>query len=192
MRRSLNITAFSLLETLMAVAFTSIMFVAVYNTYNMAKQAYNSGIAGQALQDGANLILARIIQGGTEPTGIYRLSEGVSYTPINSSRINFVGVDGLTRSYSTNGGAGDATQVIYSHPCGACATSSTVLGLANYVDEIIYRAPTGAIINLTFDPGTNPLYTGVSVTVYVALQQNVGGRTVSGTTSTMILLRNHI
>ncbi len=188
MRRHLNIYAHTLVEVMMATAFAVILFGAVYNSYSMVKQVYVSSTASQSLQSGANLILARIIQGGTESTGIFRLSEGVSYTVVSLSRLNFVGLDGNTRSYSLNGAG---TQVIYSHPCGVCATSSTVLGLANYIDEVIYTAPTGAAINLRFSPPTNPLYTGVYITVYVDLTQTVNGQTLSGSTSTMILLRNH-
>ena len=64
-----------LVEMLMAVAFSVLLMTGVYGFYTVASQSYSSGISGQTLQDGANIVLSKIIEGETESGVVYRLSQ---------------------------------------------------------------------------------------------------------------------
>jgi len=161
----------------MAVAFTAILMIMVYNFYNATRAVYATGVAGQVLQDGVNTALSQMIQGKTEPTGVYRLSEAVSYTITSLSEMHFVGTDGIERWYKLNAGA---TQLIYHHP----TTNGTV-------DEVIYQAPATAIMTLRFSIPTVANYSAAVVGIDLSIAQTVSGRAVSGAASTIVQLRNH-
>lgn len=177
MRRINNHKAFSLIETLMAVVFTVILVMVVVNFYNVTRVAYVTGVAEQTFQDGVNVMLSQIIQGKTEPSGVFRLSEAVSYSIPNLSELHFWGTDDVERWYRLNN---TSTQLIYHHPTAA-----------GTVDEVIYSAPAGATITLRFSVPAVANYTSSVVGVDVALSQNINGRTVIGSASTIIHLRNH-
>ena len=75
---------------MMAVAFSVLLMTGVYGFYNASSQTYSSGISGQNLQDGANIVISKIIEGETESGVVYRLSTAVSYMIPNGSANVFV------------------------------------------------------------------------------------------------------
>ena len=211
--KPMNNKAFTLLEMLMAVGFTVLLMAGVYGFYNTSAQVYSSGISGEALQGGANIILSKIINGATEFGTVYRLSTAVSYVipngntnylyscgaapqipPCNannpSGEIYFcqdapcLGPNDLTaRWYYLNS---NGTSIIYHHP------SATGI-----IDENIFTAPEGSTLKLRFSPATVNINSTNVVEIDVALLQNVADNVTnnriaaSGAASTFVLLRNH-
>ena len=172
---------YTLVEIIVSTAITIILITILYNFYTVANLIYSTGLSTQALEDGANTVLIKMIEGKSEPTGMFRLAEGVSYTIPSINRINFVGTDGVTRSYRLNN---SATALIYNH-----------LTIAGATDETIYTAPVGATIILRFSvPNVVNNATAV-VNIDVALTQparnSAGSRLLSGSASTIVNLRNH-
>jgi hypothetical protein len=192
----MNNKAFSLVELMMAVAFSVLLMTGVYGFYNIASQTYTSGVNGQTLQDGVNIVLSKIIEGKTESNVVYRLSTAVSYMIPNGSTGDLyycqvspcTSIDPTARRYylNTTLDAKGATiyQVTYHHPKG----DGTI------VDDNIYTAPNGSILTLRFSPASVSTPFNV-VEIDVALKQNLSqtanSRTISGTASTFVLLRNH-
>ena len=90
MRTIMNNHAFTMVELMMAVAFTVLLMTGVYGFYNVSSQTYSAGISGQTLQDAANIALSQIIEGKTESTGVYRLSTAKSYYIPNAQQTLFI------------------------------------------------------------------------------------------------------
>ncbi|MBF0490682.1 MAG: hypothetical protein HQL15_08750 [Candidatus Omnitrophica bacterium] len=177
MPRIIHNKAFTLVETMVAVAFTLVLVTVVVNFYNTTRRVYSSGISAQMLQDGCHLVLSKLIEGTKEPTGIYRLSEGVSYNIAIMAELHYWGLDNIERWYQLDN---TSTQLIYHHP--------TALGT---MDEVIYTAPTGSTLTLRFWIPSVANYSSAVIGVDVALTQTVLGRAVSGAATTLINLRNH-
>ena len=78
-RTTMNHHAFTLTEMMIGVSFSVLLLTAVYGFYNASSQSYNAGISGQTLQDGANIVLSKIITGETESNVVYRLETSVAY-----------------------------------------------------------------------------------------------------------------
>ncbi len=183
----INKKAFTLVEAMMATAFSVLLMLIVTNFYSVTRTVYSSGLSRQQLEDAANIVLGKIIEGATEPGGVYRLAQAVSYcfgpgincTPSSPSQLYFTGADGIERWYYLNS---TSTALIYHHP--------TVAGPQG-ADEIIYTAPAGATLTLNFWPPTaidpNFKYPAADVGVSVTLTQN----TLTGSVSTLVDLRNH-
>src|SRR5665213_2472258 len=85
MRAPMNHHGFTLVEMMMAVAFSVLLLTGVYGFYNASSQSFSSGISGQNFQDGANIVLSKIIEGESESGVVYRLSTAVSYMIPNGS-----------------------------------------------------------------------------------------------------------
>jgi Tfp pilus assembly protein PilE len=196
MRTIINNKGFNLVELMMAVAFSLLLMTAVYGFYNIARQSYFSGISGQSLQDGANIVLSKIIEGKSESNVVYRLSTAVSYMIPNNSTgdLYYCQVSPCTsgdltaRRYYLNttvDAKGAITyQVIYHHPKAGGGT----------IDEMIYTAPNGSILTLRFSPaavGTPANVLEIDVALNQNLSQKANSRTISGTASTFVLIRNH-
>ena len=64
---------------MMAVAFSVLLMTGVYGFYNASSQSYSAGISGQALQDGANIILVKLLKEKRIQRDVYRLSTAVFY-----------------------------------------------------------------------------------------------------------------
>lgn len=173
----INKNGFTLIETLMATVFTVLLVMVVVNFYNVSRVAYVTGVAGQTFQDGVHVMLSQIIQGKTEPGGVFRLSEATSYSIVNISELHFWGTDNVERWYRLNN---TSTQLIYHHPTASGA-----------VDEVIYTAPAGATITLRFSVPAVANYASSVVGVDIALSQTINGRVVTGSSSTIVHLRNH-
>jgi len=184
MRRA-NIKSYTLIEVLIATAITVILMVMVFGFFNLFKLVYSSGIAQQTLQDSTNIILGKIIEGKTEPGGVYRLTEGmcpngVCYNIANISELHYWGYpDGIERWYRLDG---TSTQIIYHHP---------ITGSPLGADEVIYTAPTGSTIALRFSIPTVANYSAAVVQMDVALTQTIFGKKISGASTTVVNIRNH-
>ena len=188
--------AFTLVELLIAMAFTVVLMLGVANFYNFTKNTYNTILTQQPLQDGTNIVLSRIINGAAEPGGVvFRLSQAEHYcigtgawcgTGNSSAELHFKNpnVDAYERWYKVDNAS---RSLVYHHPTAANPTGA---------DETIYTAPSGATLTLFFWPPTiaNPIEVNQptqSVHAKVTLTQSISGRTVAGSTSTLIVLRNH-
>ena len=212
-RGDINDKAFTLVELMMAVAFSALLMTGVFGFYNVANQAYSSGITAQTLQDGANIVLSKIIEGETESNTVYRLATSTSYMLPNGSPNQLYSCGGSPQVSPCNAsnsfselyycqdspcsGTNDAssrwyylnstgTAVIYHHPASSGGT----------VDETLYTAPAGSTMKLRFSPAAVNTPLNV-VEIDVALTQNLPpGSTnnllaTSGAASTFVLLRNH-
>jgi len=201
MRTTMNNNAFTLVELLLAVAFSALLLTGVYGFYSAANQTYSAGISNQTLQDGANVVISKIIEGGTEPGGsVIRLAtSGSFYVPTNNPNILYfcqdnpppcTTTDSTVRWYtldSTN------TKVLYYHP------TSNPLGY-----DVIYQAPIGSTF---FSPIANsktlrfsyakynnvtiPNVLEIDVALTRSLSQANNSRPISGSSSTFVLMRNH-
>lgn len=212
----MNNRAFTFVELMMAVAFSVLLLTGVYSFYNASSQTYSAGISGQALQDAATIVLSQIIEGGTEPTGVYRLSTAISYMIPNGTGNGLYTCGGSPQAASCNasqtaselyycqnspcsqsGGVNNSTArwyylnstgtaVIYHHPTTGGGT----------VEQTIYTAPTGSTLTLRFVPAAVGTPLNV-VEVDVALTKNLSANitnqrlAISGAASTFVLLRDH-
>ena len=189
---------FSLVELLMAVAFSTLLMTGVYSFYSASSQSYSSGITEQTLQDGADIVLSKIIEGTAENNSVYRLATAVSYyIPNNNSSMLYFcqnspcsPVEPTARWYLLDS---SNTKILYYHP------TSNPLGF-----DVIYTAPTGSSFfnqatnskTLRFSPAAVSTPSNV-LEIDVALIKNVVTGTTnnklsaSGAASTFVLLRNH-
>ena len=209
MRKLLNKNAFTMIEMMMAVGFSVLLLTGVYGFYNAASQSYSSGISSQILQDGANIVISKIMEGQWEAqtSAVYRVSTSAAYyIPNNLSNILYFCQDNpledpctpterSVRSYTVDA---SNQHVLYYHP------TSNPLGY-----DIIYTAPAGSTLNVRFSPAQQPnptpppAYTTIPnvIEIDVALLQNLSStgatnkRTSttsgSGAATTFVLLRNH-
>jgi len=202
---------FTLVEMMIAVAFSVLLMAGVYGFYNTASQDYTSGISGQTLQDGTSIVLSKITEGESEKGIVYRLSTAVSYM-IPNGGANFLYTCGgaaqaapcnasnlsgeLYYCQDTPCGSGDATArwyylnntgtaVIYHHPASNGGT----------IEENIYTAPPKTTLTLRFSPATSVPANEVEIDVALtkALAANITNKRLatSGTVSTFVLLRDH-
>jgi len=167
-----NDRAFTMVELVMAVAFSVLLLTGVYGFYTIANQSYSSGISGQNLQDGADMVMSKIIEGQIESGVVYRLATAVSYmipngTPnylytcgggLQTTACNASNTSGeiyycQDNPCSQTGGLNDTsarwyylnstgTSIVYHHPAVGGGT----------VEQIIYTAPKGSSMILRFEP----------------------------------------
>ena len=164
-------------ELIISAALIVVLFAATLSAFVFVKQMYVSSISQGNIQQDANLILSKIIKGGPEPGGLFRLSEAVSYRIQSISELHYNGTDGVERWIALSNGG---TSIIYHHP--------TSTGTR---DEVIYTAPQGAIITLRFWMPTGDVYQNINVGIDVAISQYIFGRNISGSATTIINIRNH-
>ena len=203
MRTPMNKKAFTLLELMMAVAFSVLLLTGVFGFYNAANQLYSSGITAQNLQDGANIVLNKLIEGQAESNTVYRLETSASfYIPTgNSNTLYFCQYNPSNTPCSTSDPTvrwytldPTSTSLRYYHP------TSNSLGY-----DTVYSAPIGTTISIRFSPVQQPNPSPPPPTIAipnlleidVALIQNVSptitnNRLInSGAASTYVLMRNH-
>ncbi len=187
-----NNKGFNLLEMIMALAFTLILMSGVYGFYTISGKVYSSGVAGQNMQDAANLALSKIIDGQVESGVVYRLVTSQTFgVPVGNSGLLYFCQDNPATCNNTDASARwyylDATfsKLLYHHP------TSNPLGY-----DVIYTAPTGSTMTLRFSPamvGSPAAASTKVVEIDVALTQKASSQLFnnSGTASTFVLLRNH-
>jgi len=219
-RTAMNNQAFTFVELMMAVAFSVLLLTGVYSFYDVSSQSYSSGISGQTLQDGTNIILSKIIEGKIESGVVYRLATSVSYMVPNGSTNSLYTCGGAPQiapcntgntsgelyycqnsPCSQSGGVNNSTArwyylnsagtaVMYHHPAVGGGT----------IEENIYTAPTASTLTVRFSPAQvgSPLAPSSNVVeIDVALIKNLSVNitnkrlATTGAASTFVLLRNH-
>jgi type II secretory pathway pseudopilin PulG len=201
-----NQDGFTLVELLMAVGFSVLLLTGVYGFYNASSQSYAFRLSEQTLQDGATILLSKMIEGETESGSVYRLATAVSYMIPNGSANQQYTCGGSPQSAPCNayspfselyycqdspcGGYYDNTSrwyylnssgsaVLYHHPIPGGKT----------VEETVYTAPTGSVFTLRFSPAQiNGQLQANVVEIDVALIKNTF---TTGSASTFVLMRDH-
>lgn len=185
-----NQKAFTLVELMVSVVLAVVMAIAAYGAVVTAQRISEAGSAEQDLQLTANTIMNKIVKGNLEPSGFVRLSEAATYDTSNGiSDFRFtIGTDTTIRRYYLSA---DGRQILYNHPSSTGAVQ----------DEVIYTAPANTVITLRFyaptpvvlpaQGGPGDVYNGVVIAIDVGLSTNVRGRTINGSASTWVNLRNH-
>ena len=220
MRTTINNKAFSLIELMVAVAITVLLMTGVYGFYNAASQSYSSGISGQTLQDGADIVLSKIIEGETESGAVYRLSTAVSYMIPNGTANALYTCGGAPQAAPCNTGDNNSNTFVELYYCqnSPCSQSGGVnnstarwyylnsAGTAvmyhhpavggGTIEENIYTAPAASTLTLRFSPAAVSTPLNV-VEIDVALTKNLSANitnkrlAATGAASTFVLLRNH-
>ncbi|MFA5500722.1 MAG: hypothetical protein WC404_06555 [Candidatus Omnitrophota bacterium] len=166
--------AHTMAELLVASVVIVILFTATLGAFVLTKNVYSGNIAAYNLQRDVDGLLARITRGIQEQGSSYGLRSGVSYTipaaSPASSRIDFKGVDDLTRSYFLSNNT-----VVYSSPTQSPA------------QQVIYTPPPSSTITLGF---ANVSVDQQVVYIYIAVSQQIGNRTIVGSIATNVNLRN--
>ena len=177
MRTTINNHAFSMVELMLAVGFSVLLLTGVYGFFNAASQSYFAGIAGENLQDAANIVLSQITQGITESTGVYRVSTAVSFmipngttnywytciggnpqaTSCNTSQPNSELYFCQDNSCAQSGGVNESTaRWYYLNSTGNAVIYHHPKTGGGYVEQTIYTAPTGTSLTLRFTPAQQP------------------------------------
>ena len=167
--------AFSLTELLIASAILVTLLASTLTGFVLLKNIFAANNAKAGFQRDAEVIVSKIIEGKGDPSGI-RLSEAASVAPSgDGSSLTFVGpagVDVVSRTYSLSG---DRTSILYSDQNGQ--------------QKIIYKAPQGATVGLTFIP--MDLTPTLCVYISVSVSQIINGRIVRGSLESSVYVRNH-
>ena len=176
-----NRKAQTLTELLISSALIITLISSTLGAFILVKQVFVRDIVAANLQRDANVIMKKLIKGEREAGGIFRLSEAVSYhipDPNKISELHFMSLppDTNERRYYLNAAG---TSILYHHP-----------GFP-VNDEVIYTAPQGAAIKLRFWTPPGSMFTNIAVGIDVAVSQNMSGKNVSGSVTTIVNIRNH-
>lgn len=157
-------------------ALVLILIISAFGIFILVRKTQMISINEGNFQRDASIILARIIKGTRESGGIYRLSEAASYQINSISDMTFTCADGSSRRYYLNG---DSTSLLYQSGNSPSYTTT------------VYTAPAGAVITLRFWTPSGDVYTNTSMGIDVAVSQPILDRTVSGSVTTLVNIRNH-
>lgn len=189
----LNNRAFTIIEVLTALAISGMLCITIYGTYITVQQFYTSTISEQSLQRDAAILMDTIIKGKIPAPGtIYRLSEASSFYQLGPSEIRFMGLDKNCRGWKLSGdGASVIHYYVPSAPIPEDCPYDIALGCLacgnEQNDVIVYTAPQGATLGLRFwQPAS-----ATSVGIDVGITRTTAGKTVSGSVSTVVNMRNH-
>ena len=175
--RSIILTkkAYTLIEVLVVCVITVILFASVIGTFVVASNLYNTGIAAQDLQRDVNGVLGRIVKGTKEGGARYGLRSAVSFvSPISPvSEIDFTGLDGKVRKYYLSAGS-----IVYQSP-----TETPNL-------QTIYTPPAHSTVLLRFLQPATGSADNETAAIYLAVTRQISGRTISGSLTTYVNLRN--
>ena len=171
---------FTLAELVVAIGLSALFTGLILAALASSRQVCTSVTADQDLQQTANVIMDKIIKGSAESGITYRLSEATTYSIVAIDELDFKDIgDSSWRAYFlTQSSTG--TELWYRRP---------IAGVAGAV--LIYKAPIGTTLTLRFWPLGGPAYTNITVGIDVGLSKTVNGRTVTGSATTMINIRNH-
>ena len=177
-RVAMDNKAFSFVEMVLAVGFSVLLLTGVYGFYTASSQSYSSGISGQNLQDGADIVISKIIEGGTESGVVYRLSTANSFMIPNGSANSLYTCGGVAQIapcnannlsgeiyYCFNAQTADSPCVGSSDPNARWyylnSTGTSVIYHhpttgGGTVEQVIYTAPPKTTMTLRFEPGSIP------------------------------------
>jgi len=207
---TMNNKGFSLSELMMAVACTVFLMAGIASFYTISSQSYTTGMSGQILQNGANIVLSKIIDGDTESGVVYRLSTAQTYMVPNGAANHLYTCGGAPQSTSCDVSQ-TASELYYCQDAPTYCNSSDATARWYYLnhagsavmyhypgeatDQAIYTAPTGSMLTLRFSPATSTPLNAIEIDV--AVTQNISGGTTirlaaNGSASTYVLLRNHL
>ena len=179
-------------ELLIASSVAVVLAIVGLNAFLASRQAYLLGTTREILQQSAGLIMNKIIGGPLEAGAQTGLSEAVSYdwTTSTISDARFTG--GTANSPNT------FESRFFLDPSGA-----HIIYQPNFTNDpdlqyVIYTAPAGVTIMLRFwGPHTAPVVQSDSgqyvnnINIDIGVSQQVSGKTVTGSLSTMVNLGNH-
>lgn len=170
--RKIKNRAETFVELLIAGAIAAILFASAIGAFIFLKNVRNYSIIESNLQRDVNVAINRMVRNIKEGGAIQGLRAGRSFTIPSINRINYIGSDGVTRSYYVSGNS-----IIYESPLQSPAQSA------------VFTAPAGSAITLRFwEPAS---YLGrETVGIYIGVTKQVLERTVSGSVSTYVNLRN--
>lgn len=164
--------AFTLPEILTASVIIVILFASAIGTFVMVKAFASSSMSEQELQRDIDVIMGRIVRGMKEGTDLFGLRSAKSFTIPSIAEIDFTGTDANIRKYYLSGAS-----IVYESP----AVSPAI--------QTVYIAPAGATVILRFwEPAGYMDHETVGV--YICVTKQAGGKTVSGSLSTYVNLRN--
>jgi hypothetical protein len=166
----LNRKAQTLSELLIASVITVIIVTSAMGIFVVSKTFYATSMAGQELQRDVNGIVERLGRGVAENWAKTGLRSAVSFTIQSVSHVNFTGMDGNTREYYLSSGG-----IIYASP----------EQLPN--PRTIYSAPANSTLTLRF---WKPYADYETIGIYVSLAKIVSGRTISGSLTTFVNIKN--
>lgn len=157
-------------EVLVASVIMTLLFASAIGAFMLTKNIQRYSIEEYNLQRDVNKVLARIVRNIKEDTENHGLRSGRSFTIPSVSRLNYAGDDGIARSYYLSSGS-----ILYLK--------------SNLLPSTIYTPPTGSTLTLRFWEPTG--YSDhVTVGIYIGITRVVGGKTISGSATTYVIIRN--
>ena len=198
-KKCMNNRGFNLVELMMAISFSVFLMAGVVAFYNAANQAYSSGITAQSLQDGANIVINKIIEGATESGVVYRLSTATAYyiPNVNSSMLYYCQSSPCTaantpaRYYTLDVTNTKVLSFIIRQPTRWDMTSSI-----RHPRGLRFSTPRPTV-GRSASPRPQWAHPANVVEIDVALTENLAANitnkkyATSGSASTFVLLRNH-
>jgi hypothetical protein len=184
------------------VACTVLLMTGVYGFFNSAKQSYSSGLSGANLQDGANLVISKIVEGESESGVVYRLSTAMSYM-VPSGIANYMYTcGGIPQTAPCNVNwpfgelyycqdspctSGDATRWYYLNSNGTAVMYHHPKTGGGFIDETLYQIPSGSntsmSLRFSYPAFGNPAVTSSTVVqIDVGIRQNLSAPTAVANT----------
>jgi len=171
-----NNKAHTLVEILVASTILVLLFAFVLGAFVFTKGVSYFSIAEYNLQRDANILMGKIIRGMSEQGGHFGLRSSASFIlPVTNpagSEIDFVGTDARTRKYFLSG-----RSVVYESP------------FQVPVQKSVFTAAADAGVILRFwEPAGYPDHQVVGI--YISISRQMGMRTVIGSLTTYVSLKN--
>lgn len=165
---------FTLVEILITSFVLVLLLASAVGVFMFVDTFSSSTIAGQNLQRDINTVMGKIVHGMKEQNGIFGLRSAQGFTIPVITEIDFKGTDTPTpnwrKYYVLNG------SLIYTSPTASPNT------------QTVYTPPANSTMTLRF--WSDPLGDSEKVGIYISVRQSTGGKTVSGSLSTYVNLRN--
>jgi len=171
-----NDRGYTLAEILTVSVILTFVIGSVMGAFVTTKSVCYASIRILGLQREANIIVERIIRGLGDPANAFGLRSATSFSipasdPVGSE-IDFIGTDGNTRKYFLS-----ANSVIYESPTESPVQKSIYTAQANSSLTLRFWQPAGYADNETAG-------------IYISISQNAQNRTLSGSLSTYVNIRN--
>lgn len=172
MINSINRRGYTLIELLISSGIVTILFASAIGGFVLLYNVINYSLEEYGLQRSANVAMNRIIRNVGEGGALHGLRSAKSFTIPSPSEIDYTGTDGVVRTYRLN-----QRSIIYDNP-------------SRWPYHItIFTAPANSVVTLRF--WQPPEYLdNETVGIYIGITRPIAGRTVSGSASTYVNLRN--